>query len=141
MKDSRYPLPIDPARSNLMRRVRRHGTKAEEEVAVVMRKLGLRFRRNVKALPGSPDFANKRRGWVVFVHGCFWHRHEGCIRTTTPTHNRKFWLEKFKANKRRDKSKARILRRMGFDVVTVWECEAQNPTRLERRLAKLVVSK
>jgi len=141
MKDPRYPLPIDSARSDLMRRVRRHGTKAEEEVEVVMRRLGLRFRKNVKALPGSPDFANKSRRWVVFVHGCFWHRHKGCIRTTTPTHNRNFWLEKFKANKKRDKSKTKILRRMGFDVVTVWECEVKNQTRLERRLAKLVVSK
>lgn len=141
MKGPRYPRPIDPARSDLMRRVRRHGTKAEEEVAAVMHKLRLRFRRNVRSLPGSPDFANKGRGWVVFVHGCFWHRHDGCVRTTTPTHNRKFWLEKFKANIKRDRRKTRMLRQMGFDVVTVWECEVRNQTRLERKLAKLVVSK
>lgn len=132
-----YERPTDPRRSDLMRRVRQHGTSAEEAVAVALRNLGLRFRKNVKALPGSPDFANRSKHWVVFVHGCFWHRHENCPRTATPTRNRKFWVEKFKANKDRDRRKERLLRAMGFTVITVWECETAEEPLLRRRLAKL----
>jgi DNA mismatch endonuclease (patch repair protein) len=138
MKALAYKRPTDLARSDLMRRVRHQGTKAEENVAVVLRKLGIHFRRNVKTLPGSPDFANQYRRWVIFVHGCFWHRHENCVRTTTPTRNRQFWLDKFDANKKRDRRKARLLRAMGFRVFTVWECETSDQPTLRRRLTKLV---
>ncbi len=140
MKALPYKRPTDLGRSELMRRVRSHGTKAEEEVGVVLRKLGIHFRRNVKALPGSPDFANQTRRWVVFVHGCFWHRHEKCIRTTTPTRNREFWLDKFEANRRRDRRKTRLLRAMGFRVLTVWECQTSDQVRLRQRLTKLMGS-
>jgi len=133
-----YEKPIDPARSALMRRVRQKGTKAEDEVAEILRQLRLHFRRNVRSLPGSPDFANKTRHWAIFVNGCFWHRHKGCHRTTTPTRNRDFWLEKFAANVERDGIKARLLRAMGFRVVTIWECETRTPTKLRRRLQRLV---
>ncbi|MFT0877140.1 very short patch repair endonuclease [Rhodopseudomonas sp. G2_2311] len=129
--------PTDPARSALMRRVRQTGTKGEDEVAAILRQSGLRFRRNVKSLPGSPDFANKTNQWAIFVHGCFWHRHEGCRRTTTPTRNRDFWLAKFAANVNRDKIKARLLRAMGFKVLTIWECETRNPSNVRRRLQRL----
>jgi DNA mismatch endonuclease, patch repair protein len=138
MKAIKYERPTDRARSDLMRRVRQHGTEAEEAVASVLRKFGLRFRRNVRVLPGSPDFANQTRRWAVFVHGCFWHRHQGCVRTTTPTRNREFWLDKFEKNVIRDRRKARLLRRMGYRVVTVWECEVANEARLRRRFARLL---
>jgi DNA mismatch endonuclease (patch repair protein) len=137
MKRLGYERPTDPSRSELMRRVRQHGTAAENEVADVLRGLGLRFRRNVRRLPGSPDFANRRRRWAVFVHGCFWHRHRGCVRATTPTRNRAFWLAKFEANMKRDQNKERMLRSMGFVVLTIWECEAQNPNLVQRRLRGL----
>jgi DNA mismatch endonuclease (patch repair protein) len=120
-----------------MRSVRQRGTRAEEEVASVLRELNIRFRRNVKALPGSPDFANQTRNWAIFVHGCFWHRHAECVRTTTPTRNREFWLDKFEANKKRDQKKTRLLRAMGLDVVTIWECEASDPVVVKRRIARL----
>lgn len=132
-----FEKPTDPARSALMRRVRQTGTKAEDEVAAILRQSGLRFRRNVKSLPGSPDFANKTNRWAIFVHGCFWHRHEGCPRTTTPTRNRDFWLAKFAANVNRDTIKARLLRAMGFKVLTIWECETRNPSNVRRRLQRL----
>lgn len=132
-----YQRPIDPARSALMRRVRREGTRGEEQVARALRALGIRFRRNVKSLPGSPDFANQARRWAVFVHGCFWHRHEACLRATTPTRNRDFWLDKFQANKKRDRKKARLLRGMGFSVLTIWECQVQERSNIDRRLARL----
>lgn len=136
-----YEKPTDPARSALMRRVRQTGTKAEDDVAAILRQSGLRFRRNVKSLPGSPDFANKTNQWAIFVHGCFWHRHAGCRRTTTPTRNRDFWLAKFAANVNRDRIKARLLRAMGFKVLTIWECETSDLDRVNRRLRPLTGSR
>ncbi|MFT4277194.1 MAG: very short patch repair endonuclease [Rhodopseudomonas sp.] len=133
-----YEKPTDPARSALMRRVRQTGTKAEDDVAAILRQSGLRFRRNVKSLPGSPDFANKTHHWAIFVNGCFWHRHQGCGRTTTPTRNRDFWLAKFAANVKRDKIKTRLLRALGFRVVTIWECETRTPTKVRRRVKALM---
>ena len=125
----------DAARSALMGRVRQRGTKPEIEVAAALRSLGASYRLNVRSLPGSPDFANKSKKWAVFVHGCFWHRHTGCRRATTPTNNREFWLEKFAANRRRDARSIRALRAMGFRVAIVWECRAKSPAE---RLSKIL---
>lgn len=133
-----YEKPVDPARSALMRRVRQKGTKPEEEIADILRERGLRCRRNVRTLPGSPDFANKTHRWAIFVNGCFWHRHQGCHRTTTPARNRDFWLAKFAANVKRDGIKARLLRASGFRVVTIWECETRTPAKVRRRLERLM---
>jgi DNA mismatch endonuclease, patch repair protein len=130
-------LPTDPVRRALMQRVRQRRTKAEDLVAAALRDLGRHYRRNVRHLPGSPDFANQRRGWAIFVNGCFWHHHKGCPRGTIPTRNRAFWLEKFAANRKRDAAKIRLLRRAGLRVVVVWECEALDPPRLARRLEGL----
>lgn len=136
----RRPLVTDPERSELMRRVRQFRTKPEDEVGSELRELGIRFRRNVRSLPGSPDFANKFRKWVIFVNGCFWHRHAGCPRTTTPKQNRTFWQTKFAANIARDKRKTRLLRSLGFQVVTIWECQTISESgraRMRRRLMSL----
>ncbi|MBY6242199.1 DNA mismatch endonuclease Vsr [Methylosinus sp. Sm6] len=131
------PKASDPARSALMKRVRQARTSAEEAVAVGLRRAGLFYRRNCKGLPGAPDFANRRRKWAIFVNGCFWHHHKICRRGTIPKQNRAFWLEKFAANRARDARKARALRAAGFYVAFVWECEAFDPARLERRIARL----
>jgi DNA mismatch endonuclease, patch repair protein len=129
----------DSVRSNLMRRVRQKGTAAEGRVAQILSGFGLRYRRNVRSLPGSPDFANKSRKWAVFVNGCFWHHHSGCPRATVPKRNRNFWAEKFRANKSRDADKIDRLHRQGFRVMTVWECELDGRT-LGRRIAKFARS-
>lgn len=120
-----------------MQRVRQRRTRPEDLVAAALREYGLHYRRNVKSLPGSPDFANRRRGWAIFVNGCFWHHHKGCPRGTIPRRNRAFWIDKFAANRRRDAAKVRALRRAGLRVIVVWECEALDPQRLARRLATL----
>jgi DNA mismatch endonuclease, patch repair protein len=130
-------VPTDPTRSELMRRVRRAGTAAETSIALILNEAGMRYRKNVKSLPGSPDFANKTRRWAVFVNGCFWHHHGDCRRATTPKRNRVFWVEKFNANKTRDAAKTRALRRMGFRVMTIWECELER-TVLRRRITEFV---
>lgn len=121
---ARQVLPTDPVRSALMKRVRQKRTTAEERVAAVLRELGVHYRRNVRSLPGSPDFANKKRGWAIFVMGCFWHHHTGCPRATVPKRNREFWERKFRDNRNRDAAKVRALRARGFRVILVWECAA-----------------
>lgn len=129
--------PADAARSNLMQRVRQRGTQAENQIAGVLRELGVFYRRNVRSLPGSPDFANMSRRWAVFVNGCFWHHHAGCARATVPTRNRIFWTEKFSSNRLRDVAKSQALVAMGFRVIVIWECEASHPRVARRRLRGL----
>jgi DNA mismatch endonuclease (patch repair protein) len=119
-----------------MQRVRQRGTPAERIVAEVCRDLGLRYRLNVRSLPGSPDLANKARRWAIFVHGCFWHQHPGCPKATMPKRNAAFWREKFEANRRRDAAKLEALRSAGFSVAVVWECETADLGRLRRRLQR-----
>jgi DNA mismatch endonuclease (patch repair protein) len=137
MKSLPYLRPTDPARSELMRRVRQRRTKAEDQVAAILRGLDLFYRRNVRSLPGSPDFANKSRLWAVLVNGCFWHHHTGCARATVPTRNREYWTKKFSENETRDETKRRMLTTMGFQVVVIWECEAMNPQTVRKRLRNL----
>lgn len=92
--------------------------------------LGARFRVSNRDLPGSPDLANRKRLWVIFVHGCYWHRHPGCRRTTTPNRNRQFWIEKFERNVARDRRVQAELRSGGFEVGVVWECEIEKSPEL-----------
>jgi len=129
------PQKPDAARAALMGRVRQRDTRPEQAVALALRSLGIAYRKNVRSLPGSPDFANKSRKWAVFVHGCFWHCHTGCRRATTPKANRDFWLAKFAANRSRDARVIRTLRAMGFRVAIIWECTV---TDAERRLSEML---
>jgi DNA mismatch endonuclease, patch repair protein len=124
-------------RSELMGRVRQAKTAPEEAVAAWLRAHGLGYRRNVRGLPGRPDFANRRLGFAIFVHGCFWHRHPGCPRATTPARNRDFWVEKFATNIARDTARAAELETTGLRTVTVWECEVENAA-LDEKLAPLL---
>jgi DNA mismatch endonuclease, patch repair protein len=126
-----------PERSRAMGHVRQTKTAPEEVVAAWLREHHLRFRRNVRTLPGRPDFANQTAGFAIFVHGCFWHRHPGCPRATTPTRNRAFWLEKFAANVARDHARRTDLEQAGLQTITVWECEAESDAVLDEKLAPL----
>jgi DNA mismatch endonuclease Vsr len=120
-----------------MARIRQKGTKIENLVAFALRQRGLHYRRNVKGLPGSPDFANQTRRWAVFVNGCFWHHHTGCRKASIPKSNVEFWIDKFRANRRRDAVAIRKLRAVGYKVAIVWECEAG---RADRQLFKILVA-
>lgn len=124
-----------------MQRVRQRGTPAERLVAKACRELGVGYRLNVRTLPGSPDLANKAQRWAIFVNGCFWHRHTGCAKATLPKRNADFWREKFTRNRRRDAAKIRTLRSAGFQVLIVWECEANDTDDLRRRLSQLSKSR
>lgn len=129
------PIGPDIETSARMARIRQKGTKIETAVAVVLRDLGVYYRKNVRKLPGSPDFANRSKRWAIFVHGCFWHHHVGCRKATIPKSNRRFWLNKFRENKRRDARSVRLLRQDGYRVVVIWEC--QEP-RIRSKLAKIL---
>lgn len=118
-------IETDSATSNRMRNVRQAGTRPERLVRAWLTSQGVRYRCNNRSLPGSPDLANKKRRWAVFVHGCFWHGHAGCGRATTPKNNAAFWREKITGNKRRDLLKQEALQGLGYDVIVIWECEAE----------------
>lgn len=123
-------------RSDIMRSVRSSDTKPELLVRKVLHFLGLRFRLHQKKLPGSPDIVLARFKTVIFVHGCFWHRHPGCRYATTPKTRQDFWLPKFAANVERDARKEAQLEELGWRVLTVWECETRDLQSLEQRLRR-----
>jgi len=125
--------PLDDRTTAAMAKVRQTRTTPEERVAAVLRDLGLAYRRNVKALPGKPDFANRSKGWAIQVHGCFWHQHD-CKRGTMPSHNREAWEAKFAKNKQRDEEVDARLAALGLRVVTVWECETKDSVGLKNKL-------
>ena len=108
-----------------MSRVPQKATTPEQRVAQALRALGLSYRRNVRSLPGTPDFSNRSKGWAIQVHGCFWHRHD-CKRATLPLHNRELWLEKFAKNQARDARCEAALGALGLRVVTIWECQTKD---------------
>jgi DNA mismatch endonuclease (patch repair protein) len=126
-----------PETSRRMKAVRQHGTSAELLVRRALTRLGVRYRVNVRSLPGSPDVANVRRKFAIFVHGCFWHRHPSCRYATVPRTNVRFWSTKFEDNSRRDAMKKNLLEQLGIRVVVVWECEARKKTLAENLAAAL----
>ncbi|RWP36328.1 MAG: DNA mismatch endonuclease Vsr [Mesorhizobium sp.] len=123
--------PVSSQRSRIMRSVRQKDTSPEMKVRSALHAAGLRYRLHVKGLPGTPDLVFPRRKVVVFVHGCFWHRHPGCHLATTPKSRGAFWTEKFRRNRERDAAAAGALRSRGWAVVEVWECEIKRNDYLE----------
>ncbi|HEX5933568.1 MAG TPA: very short patch repair endonuclease [Pseudorhizobium sp.] len=119
-----------------MSRVRQRGTKPELIVASWLRRAGYAYRLNVKSLPGSPDFANRKRKWAIFVNGCFWHHHTSCKRGTTPKSNVDFWQSKFSVNRSRDAAAIKSLRRRGYKVILIWECETLSGVVLAEKLQR-----
>lgn len=120
-----------------MSKVRATDTKPERVVRRTLHALGYRFRLYGRDLPGKPDIVLSRHRAVVFVHGCFWHHHTGCKKSRFPTTNVKFWKNKILRNVQRDRQTANRLRRSGWRVIVVWECETRNG-KLTKRLRKLV---
>lgn len=123
-------------RSENMRRIRSSDTAPERAVAEALRSLRYKPETNVRSLPGTPDFVLRRKRIVIFVHGCFWHRHPGCPYATTPRTRKAFWNAKFAANVRRDRRVQRACRKLGWRVVVVWECRATSPLHINSALQK-----
>jgi DNA mismatch endonuclease, patch repair protein len=122
-------------RSAIMRRVRSVDTAPELQVRKIVHRLGFRFRLHSPALAGKPDLVLAGRKKVIFVHGCYWHQHS-CGGAKRPTTNRSYWNRKLDRNVERDKKNLRLLRRQGWRVLIVWECELKNPERLQHRLLR-----
>ena len=120
-----------------MSRIRGKDTTPERVVRSLLHRMGYRFRLHGKKLPGRPDIVMAKHKTVIFVHGCFWHRHRGCKNCTTPTNNRRFWMTKLGGNARRDKSNKRVLTKLGWRVVIVWECEAERADELRKKITRL----
>ena len=121
-------------RSAMMSRIKGRDTVPEVVVRRIVHRLGFRFRLHRKDLPGRPDLVFPRYRSVVFVHGCFWHRHEGCRFAYEPKTRTGFWSEKFHRNVARDRDNEKALRALGWRVLVIWECEMRNLTALEERL-------
>lgn len=121
-------------RSFNMSRIRGADTKPEILLRSLLHRAGFRFRKNVRSLPGTPDIVLPKYRTVIFVHGCFWHRHEGCRFATSPKSNVTFWQEKFAATVQRDRRNEDWLRAEGWSVITVWECAIKSDPKaiLER---------
>ncbi len=124
-------------RSALMARIRSTNTKPEVFVRSALHRAGFRFRLHNRELPGRPDIVLPKHRTVVFVHGCFWHRH-GCSLASDPATRKAFWREKFARNVARDKRTAAALRRAGWRVLTVWECALRTKALREQSMAALV---
>ena len=117
-----------------MAKVGPKNTQPEMIVRQLLHRMGKRFRLHRRDLPGTPDIVLPGTKKAIFVHGCFWHRHPGCSKASTPKTRQAFWLDKFDRNVERDQKKERDLRSVGWDVLTVWECETRDVIALESRL-------
>lgn len=121
-------------RSRMMAGIRGKDTKPEMTVRKLVHRLGFRFRLHRRDLPGSPDIVFPRLQKVIFVHGCFWHRHPGCKFAYTPKSNTEFWLSKLEANTRRDAAAQDALAASGWGVLIVWECEVSDLPALSQKI-------
>jgi DNA mismatch endonuclease, patch repair protein len=130
--------PVSSERSRLMSKVRQKDTKPEMLIRRLLHALQYRYRLHQRTLPGSPDLVFPSRRKVLFVHGCFWHRHAGCVKTTSPKTRKEFWKSKFAANQDRDRRNNRKLEALGWDVGVIWECETQDVRTLARKLRKFL---
>ena len=121
-------------RSEIMSRIRGRNTKPELVVRRIAHGLGFRFRLHRKDLPGSPDLVFPRYRTVVFVHGCFWHRHYGCRYAYRPKSRVQFWTTKFEENMARDARNEATLHDLGWRVLVFWECETRDHGAVRARL-------
>lgn len=124
-------------RSWAMAKVRSADTKPEWILRCGLHRLGFRYKLSDGALPGRPDLVFPKYKSVIFVHGCYWHRHKDCKDASTPKSNTEFWLKKFAENVRRDHSKARALEALGWRVLVLWECELTKSTAITIQKAVL----
>ena len=128
---------VSEQRSRNMSAIKSKNTKPEITLRKLLHSMGYRFRLHRKDLPGSPDIVLPKYKTVIFVHGCFWHRHENCKYASIPKTRKEFWESKFKANVKRDKEIQEKIKNIGWQSVVIWECEIKNKIFLERKLRNL----
>lgn len=125
-------------RSARMALVRAKDTKPEMQVRRLVHGLGYRYRLHRRELPGTPDMVFPGRGKVIFIHGCFWHRHGSCALARLPKARGDFWLSKLAANAKRDTRNTHALRRLGWGVLTIWECQLRDMARVANRIRRFL---
>jgi DNA mismatch endonuclease (patch repair protein) len=123
-----------------MRSIRKTNTKPELAVRRLAHAMGYRFRIHCRHLPGTPDLVFSSRKKIIFVHGCFWHRHEGCLLAKLPSARPEYWVPKFARNKRRDAVALTALEDLGWEVLVVWECELRDEDSLRTSLQQFLGS-
>ena len=130
---------LTPAqRSYNMSRIRSKGSRVEMLVRRLVHSLGYRYRLHRKELPGSPDLVFPRFHKVIFVHGCFWHRHHCSSGQLVPSTNKTYWLKKFAVNKRRDSQSREALQEDGWGVLVLWECETRDLDKLTEQITSFL---
>lgn len=125
-------------RSALMRRITGKHTKPELFVRRLIYAWGFRFRLHSADLPGKPDIVFRGRHKAIFVHGCFWHQHEGCSRAKLPKSRSEFWKDKMSKNIARDRKSMRALRKLGWQLLIIWECQLKQPQRVSLRIRRFL---
>jgi len=129
---------LTPAqRSERMSRIPSINTKPEVALRKALHRLGFRFRLHGNRLPGKPDIVLPKYRTAIFVHGCFWHRHEGCKVATTPKSNTAFWVEKFDRNVTRDAAAVGALQAASWKVLVAWECDLRSPVQTAAKAQEL----
>ena len=134
-KESLYK--VSKERSKNMAAIKSKNTNPEIKVRKLLHSLGYRFRLHKKELPGSPDIVLKKYKTVVFVHGCFWHRHKECKYASNPKTREEFWNKKFLSNIERDIKVPERIKAAGWKSIVVWECELKDIQKLKKRLIPL----
>ena len=132
---------ISEQRARNMSAIKSKNTKREIAVRKLLHSIGYRFRLHRKDLPGSPDIVLPKYKTVIFVHGCFWHRHENCKYASTPKTRKEFWNKKFNDNILRDKKNLEILSSLGWKIIIIWECEIRNKKINLEQIIKNVIKK
>ena len=125
---------VSEQRSRNMSAIKSKNTKPEIKVRKVLHSMGYRFRLHSKDLPGSPDIVLPKYKTVIFVHGCFWHRHENCKYASTPKIRQEFWNKKFKTNIERDLEIQDKIKNLDWRSVVIWECETKNIENLREKI-------
>ncbi|MFZ1830478.1 MAG: very short patch repair endonuclease [Candidatus Competibacteraceae bacterium] len=123
-------MTVDPERSRIMRAVKSRDTAPEMTVRRLVYSMGYRYRLHRKDLPGKPDLTFQSRRKVIFIHGCFWHGHDCKRGARVPKNNREYWETKIARNRERDSQHDEGLRREGWRILVVWECQIQEQTAL-----------
>ena len=128
---------VSEQRSRNMSAIKSKNTKPEIKVRKVLHSMGYRFRLHSKDLPGSPDIVLPKYKTVIFVHGCFWHRHENCKYASTPKTRKEFWNKKFTENKKRDSEIQEKIKILDWRSVVIWECETKNLENLRDKIVDI----
>lgn len=126
-------------RSWNMSRIKGKNTSPELLVRSTLHKLGYRFRLHRNDLPGKPDIVLPKHNQIIFVHGCYWHRHKDCKLAYTPKTRTEFWEDKFSKNVERDKKVLQQLKNLGWKIDVIWECETKNLSSIETRIGEILL--